>query len=367
MGDGILIKYIGGGEEAVTIPPGVKVIGFAAFAESSIRTIAIPNTVTEIGDGAFRSCQQLGSITLPAGLTIIGSDAFAHCLRLTELSLPSSVTSIGSLAFSDCWGLTNIILPDNIEYIGGGAFSRCWDLTDITLSDSNPNYQVVDNIIFNKAKTVLVCFANKEITNYYVPGTVEKIEQYAFYGAEVKIIKVPKSVTYIGDCAFSLCYDLEKAVMEGDLDYLGGYAFEDCESLVNLTVIGDISNRLREILNGCTSPNLTIYGLSEDSAAHWIAEDNGLPFELISYITAAVITDNSLSIDIVLQADVSSSPVIFVGIYDGGSLFDILTEDVITSKTDYSFDVTGNTDKEIRVLLWDKQDLFPISDYSQIN
>ena len=71
----------------------------------------IPNSVTSIGDGAFRGCSGLTELILPNSVTSIGEYAFYYCSELTELTLPNSVTSIGWYAFQGCTGLTELTLP----------------------------------------------------------------------------------------------------------------------------------------------------------------------------------------------------------------------------------------------------------------
>ena len=96
----------------------------------------IPNSVTSIGDGAFRGCSGLTELTLPNSVWSIGEYAFQGCSGLTELTLPSSVKSIGGYAFSECSGLTKLTLPDSLESIERGAFQGCTGLAKLTLPDS---------------------------------------------------------------------------------------------------------------------------------------------------------------------------------------------------------------------------------------
>ena len=96
----------------------------------------IPNSVTSIGDGAFRGCSGLTELILPNSVTSIGEYAFYYCSELTELTLPNSVTSIGWYAFQGCTGLTELTLPNSVTSIGGCAFEGCNGLTELTLPSS---------------------------------------------------------------------------------------------------------------------------------------------------------------------------------------------------------------------------------------
>lgn len=81
----------------------VAEIGYEAFRGSSLIQVTIPQSVTKIGDGAFRESYDLSKVTIEgSGLTTVGNSAFRDCETITtttSLVLPNSVTSVGELAF----------------------------------------------------------------------------------------------------------------------------------------------------------------------------------------------------------------------------------------------------------------------------
>ena len=93
---------------AYVIKDGTRLIANVAFAGSSLTTITIPNTVTEIGFGAFQY-SALTSVIIPNGVTIIRGYAFHHCTSLKSVTIPNSVTKIQRNAFHDCSALTTVI------------------------------------------------------------------------------------------------------------------------------------------------------------------------------------------------------------------------------------------------------------------
>ncbi len=67
-------------------------------------------TVTAIGDGAFRD-RELERVTLPDGVKTVGWFAFSGCYRLVSVSLPASIESIGYGAFERCSATMRVICP----------------------------------------------------------------------------------------------------------------------------------------------------------------------------------------------------------------------------------------------------------------
>ena len=96
-------------------------------------SVTIPNSVTSIGDWAFRECSGLTSVTIGNSVESIGLSAFYGCSGLTSVTIPNSVTSIGGLAFRECSGLTSVTIGNSVESIGIYAFYNCSGLTSVTI------------------------------------------------------------------------------------------------------------------------------------------------------------------------------------------------------------------------------------------
>ncbi|MCI6728479.1 MAG: leucine-rich repeat domain-containing protein, partial [Bacteroidales bacterium] len=98
---------------------------------SGCKTTITPNSVTSIGDDAFRGCSGLTSVTIPNSVESIGDDAFGGCSGLTSVTIPNSVTSIGDYAFEVCSGLTSVTIGNSVTSIGERAFYNCPELLDV--------------------------------------------------------------------------------------------------------------------------------------------------------------------------------------------------------------------------------------------
>ena len=109
----------------IVIKEGTLAIADEAFYGRSMTSIIIPNSVTNIGNKAFKRCESLTSVTIPNSVTSIGGAAFDSCEGLTNVTIGNSVTSIGDCAFQDCSGLTRITIPNSVTSIGNAAFEYC--------------------------------------------------------------------------------------------------------------------------------------------------------------------------------------------------------------------------------------------------
>ena len=123
---------------SVAIPNSVTNIGDHAFSNcSNLASVTIPNSVTSIGDYVFYLCDNLTSVTIPNSVTSIGERAFAGCRDLRTIEIPNSVTDIDFCAFYQCTSLASVVVPESLTRLGGGAFLECENLHDVTYNPVN--------------------------------------------------------------------------------------------------------------------------------------------------------------------------------------------------------------------------------------
>lgn len=137
--------------EQIELPSTLKTLEDGAFQLSGLTSITIPESVTEIGAGAFQKTKALQTATI-AGNPTLGERVFAEsriqsiemdqvtaisyqCFYASSLSSISmaSVKSIGESAFK-ITNLTEFTVPDTVESIGPYFLDNIEDLATLTVS-----------------------------------------------------------------------------------------------------------------------------------------------------------------------------------------------------------------------------------------
>ena len=154
----VIVKKYNGTAADVTIPSHYKgkpvtMIDHAAFHDSAVTSVTIPDSVTAIPDYAFGFCSQLTNISIPNSVTFIGFSAFNSCTSLKSITLPSSLSTIQSSAFYNCENLKTIRIPVSVTSIGNYAFAGCPSSMTVTYPGSKTQWD--DNITKGSNNDVL--------------------------------------------------------------------------------------------------------------------------------------------------------------------------------------------------------------------
>ena len=361
---------------SVTIPNSVTSIGEYAFGDcANLTNITIPNSVTSICKGAFIDCTSLTSIKIPNSVTRILRDAFRDCTNLTSVTLPESLTYIGS-AFEGCTSLTSITIPNSVTYVDAYAFAGCTSLTEIKVAVENPNYVSVNGVLYNKSRTVLICYpAGKKDKNYKILDSVTAINRYAFYGCtSLASIMIPDSVTEICESAFSGCTSLTSITIPDSVMSIARFTFYYCANLKSIKIPNSVTNIGESAFRGCTSlTSITIPGsvasIGEEAFGYYYdeyddsdkkidnfkiycysgtageqyAKDNGFDYELITVEKPANVTGFKVksltSTNVTLQWNKNTSASGYeIEQYKGGKWTNVAK---ITSNATTSYTVKG--------------------------
>ena len=326
-----------------SIRKGTKIICEEAFRWSKtigclfLKSLVIPDSVTNIGDYAFWGCKSLKSLVIPDSVTSIGDYAFDDCTSLSSLVIPEGVTSIGHCAFRGCYSLKSLVIPASVGNIIGNPFSG-WNGELKCLSP----YFIYDNkVLFDKDKSKIIAFRDKNTTSYVIPDSVSCIEFGAFWKCyslrslvipdsvssigywafwncrSLTDIVIPDGVNSIGDRVFSGCCSLKSLVIPDSVSSIGESAFEDCGSLSSLVIPEGVTSIGHCAFRGC-------YSLSNIVIPNGVTSIGGCAFSRCKSLVEVVIPDSVTSIG--------------YWAFDGcRSLTDIVIPDSVTSIGDGAF------------------------------
>ena len=267
-----------------------------AFENTAIKTVVIPDSVTNIGSDAFKECNNLTSIEIPGSVTSIGDGAFSNCpitkatistLAISHINksnlkevLITSGENIPDSAFSGCGSLTSITILDSVTSIGSAAFVNCSSLTSITIPDSVTS---IGACAFGGCSS---------LTSITIPDSVTSIGIDAFTScSSLTSITIPDSVTSIGDGAFSFCRSLTSITIPDSVTSIGVSAFYYCSNLTSVTIPNSITNIGSSAFSGCDSLTSIKYRGTE---TQWSAINKGdyWDSETGSYTITYNYTDN---------------------------------------------------------------------------
>ena len=207
------------------------------------------NGVLYIGKCLIKANQTVnGNYNVKSETKTIAAGAFGERDTLESITIPDSVTNIGSGAFKNCCFL------EEVYYLASKAQ---WD--EINISDINNEYLLNATVYFpqeiegaeyiytvdeqgNATITAAANFTGTEIT---IPQSIDgypvtKIGEGAFSGcSSLTDITIPAGVTDIGGQAFSGCTALETIIIPGSVTNIGENAFGTCTSLTDVYYDGD--------------------------------------------------------------------------------------------------------------------------------
>ncbi len=174
--------------KSISLSNSITTIGEYAFSASAIDSIIIPNSVKSIGADAFGYCQRLSKITMSTAITSIADGIFESCYKLSYITIPDGVTKIGASAFHSCSSLKSINIPSTVKIIGYSAFKYCKQLTSITIPNSVIS---IDELAFSNCSSIEGVTVNA-ITPPSLKGLVSNIFYSAVNNTYNKPLYVPK-------------------------------------------------------------------------------------------------------------------------------------------------------------------------------
>lgn len=301
---GVAVTAYTGSDPVVVIPEKiggktVVALGEQAFSGSTVRAVSVPDSVEQIGKGAFADCNNLSSLRLPfvgdggeithfghifgtdsyenqavtvptsLDMVILGEktreisdNAFAHCKTLSAVVVTRELEQIGAFAFYECRDLVYFDVRNQVKRIGEYAFAYCGSLFA-------PSFGQVERI---GVGAFYECNGMRAIT---LPFVGESREENRFFGhifgaesADFNDEFVPKSlyVVVLGHCeeipdrAFAGCLYIGKLVIGNGIQRIGVRAFYGCRSLTEISLPDEVTHLGDDAFFGCDNLAFVEFG-----------------------------------------------------------------------------------------------------------
>lgn len=195
--------------EELELPEGITYLGYSFIGGTKVKSIKIPSTVTScgvsnsMGYGALNSVAQLEEITFADGMEYIPGNIcwnFVENTSLKKIVIPESVTEIGENAFRNCAGIEEITFGKNIRRINRNAFRECNGLKKIVFQENEKEIEVNGDLrkypVTIEYGSFWCCGSLEEVI---LSSNVTEIGDYAFCGCNsLEELNLPEGVRHLG-------------------------------------------------------------------------------------------------------------------------------------------------------------------------
>lgn len=282
--------------------PVVAIEDYAFENCRSITSVVVPDSITTIGIGAFKGCNNIKSMTLPftgkskdanAYEAVLGyvfgyettkkyssiydtNDSFINLQYGNVENMVWQYTRIGYGNYSDGYQSFFYYIPSSIKTIvitnqsevKDAAFNGCEGIESITYTQ---NIESVGQASLQNCKSLLR-FNTDDQATINLEGVYDSIGDYAFSNcSKIAYLNITDNVKVIGNHAFAGCKSIDNLKFTSYITYIGDYAFKDLKQLESLYIFDSTTTIGMGSFQGCNklaTITLPFTGRSDDASAY---------------------------------------------------------------------------------------------------
>lgn len=225
----------------ITIPQGQTCLT-SCLAGSNIEKITIPDSVVELGEGAFEYCKKLKEVVFIGDSKLTEfRGTFYNCFSLQNIIIPRTVKRFSEAAFLGCTALENVFYDGTISdwlSIKGGCRSLTSNAKHFYYKNGNDYEELIDAVIPDSVTNIgeYAFYGYKGLKSVTLPDGITEINRYAFGGCSgLKEINMPSQLRYIGEGTFGYTA-ISTIILPEYIREIPNCAFESCRSLTNITI-----------------------------------------------------------------------------------------------------------------------------------
>lgn len=173
------------------------------FSKTTIKSVKLPSTLTEISNSAFRETP-ITEIIIPASVKIVQGSAFYGCKNLTKVVFESNAMEEVHGCFQKCVSLKSVKFPGRVGVMSYDMFEGCVNLTEVILPE---NLSEIYQSMFEGCKS---------LKNVDIPSGVTKVGASAFSDSGITSLDLSNVKEFGGDC-FSGCKALKTVRLNSSL------------------------------------------------------------------------------------------------------------------------------------------------------
>lgn len=207
---------------------------------TTVTSVAFPNTIKKLNDGTFDGCTALTGATLPTSVNKIPSKCFQKCTALTSITIPANITDFGADVFNGAVNLESMTFAEGDDAIAipasifnGSGFDKFATLT-INRPIDGSKYTAMNEKPFR---------GNKVLTTVVLGSKVTSLPTSYFEGcAALTNLTLPAELASLGTNVFAGCSSLPEITLPAGITTIPSSTFQGCSSLAKVRFEGAVTS-----------------------------------------------------------------------------------------------------------------------------